>query len=51
MLRRQATSKALKIEVDDTPSSPAVYTVNDTRQDPNMPSGTVAVEARINHQP
>jgi len=51
MLRRQTASKGLKIEVDEAPARAATYVVSDTRQEANMPPGTVAVEVRLNHQP
>ena len=50
-LRQQTGSKALRIEVDESPSEAATYVVVDSRQQPSAPAGTVAVEVRFNHQP
>jgi hypothetical protein len=50
-LKRQTGSKALMIEVDESPSQAATYVVVDARQQANSPAGTVAVEVRLNHQP
>lgn len=44
-------SKALRIEIDDSPNDTAEYKVVDSSLDPKLPAGVIATEVTLSHVP